>query len=40
MVVAPPSQALDAPNILAAATMLGFLYAVKIVADVERQQTA
>ena len=40
MVVAPPSQALDAPNILAAATMVGFLYAVKIVSQIEQQQTA
>ena len=40
MVVAPPSQALDAPNLLAAATMVGFLYAVKIVSTIERQQTA
>ena len=40
MVVAPPSQALDAPNLLAAATMVGFLYAVKIVSVIERQQTA
>ena len=33
MVVAPPSKALDAPNLLAAATMAGFLYVVRLVAE-------
>ena len=40
MVVAPPSRALDAPNLLAAATMAGFLYVVRLVSEIERQQTA
>ena len=40
MVVAPPSKALDAPNLLAAATMAGFLYVVRLVSEIERQQTA